>query len=181
MSARTTFIVLFRGVGGKTQLPMARLRQKLTEAGFENVATYINSGNAVVTTDRPRAKATAEVATICREAFGFDKDIHFVTRAEWDELINRNPFPEAVQTPSLLHAVVLAGKPDARRVEALRDLAIDGDGFEIVGGVAYLHTPRGFSKSKLAERFDKGIDVPNTGRNWNTVLKLAEIASRVPD
>lgn len=44
----TVYLILFRGVGGKTQLPTKTLREKLTEAGFENVATYINSGNAIV-------------------------------------------------------------------------------------------------------------------------------------
>ena len=44
--SKTAFVLLFRGVGGATQLPTAPLREALTEAGFENVATYINSGNA---------------------------------------------------------------------------------------------------------------------------------------
>ena len=44
----SVYLILFRGVGGKTQLPVQALREKLTEAGFENVATYINSGNAIV-------------------------------------------------------------------------------------------------------------------------------------
>lgn len=48
MSEKTVYIVLFRGVGGKTQLPVGPLREALSQAGFENVATYINSGNAVV-------------------------------------------------------------------------------------------------------------------------------------
>ena len=44
----TVYLILFRGVGGKTQLPVKLLRKRLKEAGFENVATYINSGNAIV-------------------------------------------------------------------------------------------------------------------------------------
>ena len=45
----------------------------------------------------------------------------------------------------------------------------------MVEGVAYLHTPHGFGKSKMAEKFDKWIGVTNTARNWNTVLKLAAL------
>ena len=54
--------------------------------------------------------------------------------------------------------------------------AANGEGFEVIGKVAYIHTPNGFGTSKLAVKFDKGIGVPNTARNWNTVLKLAELA-----
>ncbi len=179
MSGKTVWIVLFRGVGGKTQLPVAPLREKLGEAGFDNVATYINSGNAVVTSSLSREKATARIAETCRKEFGFDKDIHLVSRAEWDEAIANNPFPEALKTPKFLHAAWLAGKPDAARVEALQEIAqVSRDRIEVVGNVAYLHTPDGFGTSKLAEKFDRGIGVPNTARNWNTVLKLAELASR---
>jgi len=44
--------------------------------------------------------------------------------------------------------------------------------------VAYLHTPHGFGASKFAVKFDKGIGVANTARNWNTVLKLMEMAEK---
>jgi uncharacterized protein (DUF1697 family) len=179
MSGRTVWIVLFRGVGGKTQLPVGPLREKLSEAGFENVATYINSGNAVVTGGLAREKATAAIADLCRREFGFDKDIHLVSRAEWDDLIANNPFPEALAAPKFVHAAWLADEPEPAKVEALRQVAgASRDRIEIVGRVAYLSTPDGFGTSKLAEKFDKGIGVPNTARNWNTVLKLAELAGR---
>ena len=176
MSGKTVFIILFRGVGGKTQLPVGPLREKLAEAGFENVATYINSGNAVLRSGLPREKVIAKVAEICARAFGFDKVIHAPTLAEWEALIAQNPFPDAVAVPKFLHAAVLEAPPDEARVEALRAHARAGERLAVVGKVAYIHTPGGFGTSKLAERFDKGIGVPNTARNWNTVLKLAELA-----
>lgn len=172
----TVFVILFRGVGGKTQLPVKPLREALTAAGFANVATYINSGNAVLKSRLPREKVTAKVAEICKREFGFEKEVYALTRAEWDELIANNPFPEAVEVPRFLHAAVLAAAPDAAKVEALRGFAAKNERIEVVGNVAYLHTPDGFGTSKLAEKFDKGIGVANTARNWNTVLKLAELA-----
>jgi uncharacterized protein (DUF1697 family) len=114
-----------------------------------------------------------------REALGkagFEKAIHALTQAEWDELIANNPFPDAVATPKFLHAAVLAELPEAGKVEALRAFAASSEGIQVVGKVAYLYTPNGFGTSKLAEKFDKGIGVANTARNWNTVLKLAELA-----
>src|SRR5215204_6271934 len=92
---RTVYLVLFRGIGGKTQLPTAALREKLTEAGFENVATYINSGNAIVRSPWSRTKVITTIAGICRAEFAFEKAIFAPTLTEWDALIARNPFPKA--------------------------------------------------------------------------------------
>jgi uncharacterized protein (DUF1697 family) len=178
---RTAFILLFRGVGGATQLPTAPLREALTEAGFENVATYINSGNAVLRSHLPREKVVAAVAEICKDHFGFTKAILAPTLEEWSALIDNNPFPQAVATPKCLHAAVLAGKPAAEAVSRLRGFAAAGEGIEVVGNVAYLHTPDGFGRSKLAEKFDRGIGVVNSARNWNTVLKLMELVTRAAE
>lgn len=175
----TVYIILFRGVGGATQLPTRPLREALTAAGFKDVATYINSGNAILSSRKGAAGVAADVAKIAKKEFGFDKAIHVVTREEWATLIDNNPFPGAASTPKFLHAAVLAGKPEKEKVEALRGFARAGEGIEVVGGVAYLHTPAGFGTSKLAEKFDKGIGVPNTARNWNTVIALAKMAGAI--
>ena len=173
--AKTAYVLLFRGVGGATQLPTAPLREALTEAGLENVATYINSGNAVLRSHLSREAVIAAVAQICKDLFGFTKAILAPTLEEWSALIDNNPFPQAVATPTCLHAAVLAEKPAAEAVTRLRGFAADGEGIEVVANVAYLHTPDGFGKSKLAEKFDKGIGVVNSARNWNTVRKLMEL------
>ena len=177
MSGATVYIILFRGVGGKTQLPVKPLREKLGEAGFDNVATYINSGNAVLKSSLPQREVVAKIVEICAREFGFDKAVHAVTRAEWSRLIENNPFPDAVATPKFLHAAVLEARAEPEKVKALKAVAVEGEDVEVVDKVAYLHTPHGFGTSKLAERFDKGIGVANTARNWNTVLKLAELAA----
>ncbi len=176
MPEQTVYIVLFRGVGGKTQLPTAPLRAALSDAGFDKVATYINSGNAVLRSGRGRMEARRQVQDIVARAFGFEKAVHLATRAEWEDLIARNPFPEALVHPRFLHAAWLAAEPDASSVERVAALASPDEGFAVRGRVAYLHTPSGLGTSRMAERFDRAIGVENTARNWNTVLKLAELA-----
>jgi uncharacterized protein (DUF1697 family) len=176
--AKTAYVLLFRGVGGATHLPPAPLREALTGAGFENVATYINSGNAVLRSHLTRDEVVAKVAVICKDRFGFTKAIFAPTLEEWSALIANNPFPHAVVAPKSLHAAVLAEQPVAGAVSRLRAFATAGEGIEVVGQVAYLHTPDGFGTSKLAEKFDRGIGVANSARNWNTVLKLMELASK---
>lgn len=173
--AKTAYVLLFRGVGGATQLPTVPLREALTAAGFENVATYINSGNAVLRSRLSREAVIAHVVEICKDRFGFTKAILAPTLEEWSALIANNPFLEAVAMPKCLHAAVLAGTPPAEAVGRRREVAAEGEGIEVVGNVAYLHTPNGFGRSKLAEKFDKGIGVVNSARNWNTVLKLLEL------
>jgi uncharacterized protein (DUF1697 family) len=173
---RTVYLILFRGVGGKTQLPTQALREKLTETGFENVATYINSGNAVVRSRMSRKKVIATVAELCRKQFNFDKAIFAPTLAEWDDLIARNPFARtAANAPTTVHAALLESAPKTEDIERVRACAVKGEEIQVIEGVAYLHTPHGFGRSKMAEKFDKWIGVTNPARNWNTVLKLAEL------
>ena len=119
----------------------------------------------------------AAVAKLCEERFGFTKAIYAATLEEWDVLIANNPFPDFKEGKHL-HAVVLAGNPQQGAIEALRGHAVEGEAIELVNGVAYLHTPFGLGTSKLGEKFDKGIGVANTARNWNTVLKLQELVKK---
>jgi len=170
----TVYILLFRGVGGATQLPVARLREALAGAGFENVVTYINSGNAVLKSQLSREKTISKVADNCRKEFAFEKRIFAPTLGEWRRIFEQNPFADE-EKGNLVHAALLADKPKTQSIERLKELAVNGDRFEVIGDVAYIHTPNGFSNSRLAERFDKWIGVENTARNWNTVKKLLEL------
>ena len=97
---------------------------------------------------------------------------------EWDTLISNNPFPKAVSDPKSVHAAWLSDEPDQANIEAVRSFALEGEHFEVIGNVAYLHTPHGFGRSKMAEMFDKRIGVPNTARNWRTVLALQDLAAK---
>jgi len=172
----TVYLILFRGVGGKTQLSVTKLRETLTQAGFENVATYINSGNAIVRSRLNRKQVIATIAALCRKHFNFDKAIFAPTLAEWDAVIANNPFARAVtKAPTTVHAALLDGTPKTEDVERIRALGIKGEDIKIIATVAYLHTPNGFGTCKMAEKFDQWIGVTNTARNWNTVLKLAEL------
>lgn len=172
----TTYIVLFRGVGGATQLPTAPLRAALTAAGFLDVATYINSGNAVVRSPKDADRVRAEIGEISHAKFGFTKDIMVASAAEWSRLVKGNPFPDAVETPTRLHAFLLEKKPARSAVAALEAKATGSERFAFAGRVLYLHTPEGFGTSKLAPVVERTLDVAATARNWNTVLRLHAMA-----
>jgi uncharacterized protein (DUF1697 family) len=172
----TVYIVLFRGVGGATQLPTKPLRECLIAAGFRDAATYINSGNALVATDRSRENAAAVIADICEREFGFTKDIMLVTRAEWARAIGRNPFPAAVNVPKSLHLFALSAKPAPSAVKALLARAAPHEGVTVDGTFLYFHVPEGFGISKVPPVIDRLLGVVSTARNWNTVLKLRDLA-----
>ena len=184
--ALTTYLLLFRGVGGATKLPVGPLKEALTKAGFKNATTYISSGNALVRTTLSREETIAKVAALCKKKFAFDKAIFAPTAAEWQAVMNANPFPKATSTPSLLHAALLEDVPTTAAMKALLAIAVEGEQLAVVKGdptkrcggysVAYIHTPSGFGTSKLAAKFDKGLGVVNTARNWNSVVKLHELA-----
>ncbi|WP_210526468.1 DUF1697 domain-containing protein [Rubellimicrobium arenae] len=176
----TAWVILFRGVGGPTQLPTRPLRDALTRAGFGHAVTYINSGNAVATSPAAREEVRDCIADLCRAEFGFGKAVHVVDGFTWLGMITSNPFPEASAAPTTLHLAVLDGVPDPARVGALGALG-GPDRIAIRDGAAYLHTPDGFGRSNLGARFDKGIGVPNTARNWNTVLALGNLVRIAAD
>jgi uncharacterized protein (DUF1697 family) len=123
-----------------------------------------------------REKVIATIAELCRMQFDFDKAIFAPTLAEWDDLIARNPFAKAAaNAPTTVHAALLESAPRAENLERVRACAVAGEEIEVIEDVAYLHTPHGFGRSKMAAKFDQWIGVTNTARNWNTVLKLAEL------
>lgn len=181
----TTYLLLFRGVGGPVQLPVAELRAGLTKAGFKNATTYINSGNALVRSALSREETLAKVAELCRKKFNYARPIFAPTAAEWALMIKADPFPQKAEGKHV-HVVLLAEAPKPEAVKALQALAKDDEALIVLKGAAakdfgpyhvcYLYTPHGFGTSKLAEKFDKGIGVINTARNWNTVLKMHELA-----
>jgi uncharacterized protein (DUF1697 family) len=177
-SVRRVFIVLFRGVGGATQLPTAPLRKALGAAGFGDVSTYINTGNAVLSSALDPKQTQARIAEIAKREFGFEKDILLVEREDWRRVVEANPFPDAVDRPTTLHVFALTGVPKQAAVEALRGRA-QGERLKVEGKVLYLHVPDSFSASKLPPVIDRTLGVVSTARNWRTVLALKKIAGEI--
>ncbi len=179
-SKQTVYIVLFRGVGGATQLPTSPLREALTKAGFRNAATYINSGNALVVSELTESEVTAKIAALVEHHFGFTKEILVVSLAEWSRIVSGNPFANAVKEPTKLHVFVLKSEPVKETVAELEAKAsADTEQFAIKGRALYFFTPKGFSVSKLGTKIDKLLKVATTARNWRTTLVLAEMAEKI--
>jgi len=166
------FIALLRAVnvGGTGKVAMADLKDMAAEIGLKSPRTLLQSGNLVFEAEADDGSDLE--ALLEREAearLGLRTEFLLRTPAAWRELIEANPFPaEAREDPSHLLVFFMKAPPDPGPVEA----AADGlpETVKVRGREAYVVYPQGMGRSKLK------LPVRGTGRNWNTVLKLADMA-----
>lgn len=178
----TPHIALLRGVnvGGANRVPMAELKAMLANLGFGRPQTLLQSGNAVFESDGPGGAALETLLETTLEArVGVRTTFRVRTATEWAEVVAANPFPEAGRDdPAHLLVMFLKHAPSAHDVEELRQ-AIKGPERVIAKGrQAYVVFPEGIGRSKLTPAIlERRLGAGGTGRNWNTVLKLAAMAA----
>ncbi|MFY9986063.1 MAG: DUF1697 domain-containing protein [Chthoniobacterales bacterium] len=173
----TPQIALLRAVNvGGIKVSMADLKALLVDLGFEDVRTLLNSGNVVF---RGKSKTGEELEKLLETEFakraGRPTEFFVRTAEEWASIIDRNPMTnEARHDPGHLLMVVLKSTPTNQEVDALRAAIVGPEVVEADGRQAYIYYPAGVGQSKLtAKLIEKKLGSPGTGRNWNTVLKLA--------
>ena len=179
--APTPYIVLLRGinVGGNKLVPMVELKALAEKMGFKGATTLLQSGNLVVAADsKTSADLEATFKAALKKRFDFDIDIFVRSGKEWAAIIADNPFPkEAIADPSHLLVMPLEKAISAERLKALRALIKGREQVEAVGRTLYCVFPDGIGTSKFASQLvDRNLGTSGTGRNWNTVQKLAALA-----
>jgi len=173
----TRWIVLFRGVnvGGHHKLPMAALRKALSEAGFEQMQSYIQSGNVALGSQLDADAAGRIVRAVVLRDFGFEPDILLIDAATLQAALDAAPF--APETD--LSRAHLFFHLDAAAPAEIGDLAPGpGDSARLAAGAIahYLETPDGVSNSRLAELLSRRLKDNATARNLRTCRKLLELA-----
>jgi uncharacterized protein (DUF1697 family) len=179
LGAVNTWIALFRGinVGGHGILPMKKLVALLEGLGCRNVATYIQSGNAVFqSAEADAGKLTKRIEAAVKAGCGFEPRVLVLSAGELQKAARANPFPQAREAPQFVHLMFLAEAPQGPNVAALKQAKTSSENFALKGKVFYLYTPDGAGNSRLAGRAEHWLGVAATGRNWNTVTKLIEMA-----
>jgi uncharacterized protein (DUF1697 family) len=177
----TTYAALLRGinVGGNKKLPMADLRALLEDLGHGDVRTYLQSGQAVFTSDHGDEESLAAGLTAAIEKrFGFAVDVLVRDHAYLRAVADACPFPADELEAKQLHATYFSGPVDEERFAGVDRAAHLPQDFRLGDRVLYLYTPDGLGRSTLAEqlakpRVTKGLIA--TTRNWNTVRKLVEM------
>jgi uncharacterized protein (DUF1697 family) len=174
------YIALLRGVnvGPHKRMKMEQLRLSCKGAGFDNVRTYIQSGNIVFQASEVSPVAIEKTLGECiTRDFGFSCQVIVRRHDDLKKIIENNPLPGNGLDAAKLHVVFLSGKPTAASIHKLQELTLAPDRVRVARREIYFYFPNGVSGSSLWNHpVDKVLGVSGTMRNWNTVTKLYQMA-----
>jgi uncharacterized protein (DUF1697 family) len=177
-------VAMLRGVnvGGRNKLAMDALRTLCGSLGLRQPQTCLQSGNVVFATDQPDLIPLASgIEDAIEKRFGFRPAVILRTPAELTRVIARNPFAarDGID-PARLIVTFLARDPGPGAHARIRALHAGPEELRLAGRELYTYYPDGMGRSKLSPALlDKALATPGTGRNWNTVTKLLELAQRL--
>ena len=173
----TVYVGLLRGVnvGGATKLPMADLRRIAEGCGFEDVRTYVQSGN-VVFSHRAKAhdKLEADLERRIKAMAGFDVAVFVRSVSEWTKVVRNNPYPGT--EPTKLVVSFLKQPPPRAAWQKIDADAFLPEAFTVKGREVYLYLPNGQGRAKLPQALNR-IPGTATTRNWQTVCKLLDLVN----
>ena len=174
----TRYLVLLRGinVGGKNKVPMAGLRQLLEKLGYSDVATYIASGNVILSSDRSPSAIKRQIEAALPKALPLDSDLIatlVLSRAQHRAVVDGKPqgfgdHPETYHSD----AIFLIGI-DAATAMQVFDPHPEVDRVWPGDGVIYSQR---LSAKRTKSRLNKAITTPlyksMTIRSWATTMAL---------
>jgi uncharacterized protein (DUF1697 family) len=172
-------IALLRGIniGSKNRVPMPALRELLTDVGWRDVRTYVQSGNVVLSTDLSPRELERECERLITEGFGLKIAVLARTRDELEQVVQRNPLGDVAVDPKRYQVSFLSAELEPATVEKLSALAAPQERFVADGRELYVWHPDGVARSKLWNRLaSTGLGVTATARNWTTVTTLLTMA-----
>ena len=174
--ARSIALLRAVNVGGR-KLPMADLRALCGELGWEDVETYIQSGNLLFTAAGAAAALETKLEQAIAARFGFHSDAIVRTAPQWRRLAGSNPFPEeSGREPNRVLAGLAKSKLAAGAAAAIAEAATGGERVKEADGALWFHYPEGVGISKLTPKLiDRAAGSPVTARNWRTVSALLEM------
>ncbi len=168
-----TYIALLRGinVGGRNTLAMRELKDLLSE--FDQVSTYIQSGNVVLCAKAQDPAQLAErIGHTIAASKGFRPQVFVLHRSQLEAAIHAAPFP----VDKTLHFFFLAAAPAVGSVDQLALTAAPSESLRLIGRVLYVLAPQGIGRSKLVSSVERVLGVAATARNGNTVNTLLTMA-----
>ena len=169
------YIILLRGinVSGKNKLPMAELREILNELGFQNVQTYIQSGNIILDSEETKEVTCQKIKEGITAEFGYDVPVLARTPEEWKNTLENYPFSQENEKIVAFTFLDRITKESVIEVKGSNE-----DKYKITDDVVYLYCPSGFGNTKLTKSvIEKKLKVTATTRNLKTTIKLLELAT----
>ena len=175
-------VVLLRGVNlvKRNRISMPDLRSTLTRAGFADVATYVQSGNVVLTSRSSPERVATKVKQVIADRLGLQLTVLVRTREELAQVVRRNPLAGVATNPRRYLVTFLSRELPSGFADDLA-LVAKQEPFTIIGREVYSWHPDGIGRTPLWERLaSRSLGIDATSRNWTTVttlLAMAEAAS----
>jgi uncharacterized protein (DUF1697 family) len=178
------YIALLRGVNllSHNRIKMDALRTLCESIKLRDVQTYIQSGNIVFRTkETNEAKLAARLERAIEAEFGCRPPVILRTTSQWKATIARNPFAaRSGIEPNKLLVHFLVGDPGDEEREKVRAIPPAPEELHVFERELYIHFPNGMARPKLSmPAVERALKVTGSGRNWNSVLKLLEMAERL--
>jgi len=172
------YIAFLRGinVGGKNKIKMETLRELCATIGFENVKTYINSGNVIFETKKTDDKKLAEkISEAIEKKFGLSIKVIVRTADEIKEIVENNPFAGQFENDKDLHVFFLDEEMPDEKAELLLSNNNENEQYFVRGREIFCLLKIGVSDSLMGKDYiAKKLKVSSTARNWRTVNKVLE-------
>lgn len=177
-------ISMLRGVnvGGHNKIRMEELRRLYESLGLLAPQTYIQSGNVIFRTEkRDLLSLTKRIEDGIERNFGFRPAVIVRTASQLRDAIAGNPFATRPDLdPRKLLVSFLAGDPDAEARRKVLAMKVEPEELRMAGCELYIYFHNGMARTKLSmPLIERTLTFPGTGRNWNTVRKLLEIAEEL--
>ena len=181
MPASTRYLILLRGinVGGRNKLPMPKLKLFLEELGFDEVSTYIQSGNALLTSSLAAGTIARRIETGLSESFKFDSELIKVLALPRDTLqtiVDKRPKGFGDEVGKYHSDVIFL--MELAPTEALTAFSPhpDVDTLWSANGVIYHQRLSALrTKTRLNRMMASPLYKSMTIRTWATVTKLLEL------
>ena len=145
---------------------MKELKVLLESSGFENVRTYIQSGNIILEHSK---NPEVNISSLIESNFGFKPKVLILSKKEFKLAVLNNPYKE--YEGKFVHFYFCKEKPELN-LEKLGTVVADTEKYTLIDNIFYIHAPKGVSRSKLIVNIEECLRVNATGRNLNTVNKL---------
>lgn len=157
---------------------MSEIRDILLKNGFEQVKTYIQSGNIIVSTLLSKAETTAAIQQLILQHFQLTIDLFVWDNLQLADALANNPFADDLPGNKIFFTI-LSNTPENDRINVLKSIDLGEEEFYIKNNVCYFYLPTGMAKSKLSNNFiESKLQVKSTGRNRNTMQHIFQMMNQ---
>jgi uncharacterized protein (DUF1697 family) len=177
-------ICMLRGVnvGGHNLIKMDALKAFCVSLKLKDPQTYVQSGNVIFRTEEKDAtKLAKRLQDALEKKFGFRPGVMLRTASELRDVITRNPFAgrNGIE-PGKLLVNFLADDPGKDARKQAQAIKTDPEELHIIGREVFIYFPDGQGRSRLPwPKIERALGTSATGRNWNSVTKMLEIAEKL--